>query len=174
MDPSSKIKWLDSVKSYNYTYTGCGNLSAEVISIRDVDKPSRMKAVSKRKFHCEAEAILSQQKKKQGENLAHIEKILPEVAKLEWLQLSIHEIKAIESEMIEELDSLRQIDTNTGHITYSYEYRVLEKRFVLLLETYECLFKKASLDNLKLQQDGTGQDANYHPFHQMHTGRLAY
>jgi hypothetical protein len=167
MDPSRKIKWLDSVKSYSYTYTGCENVPAEVMSIRDVEKPARMKAVCKHTFHCEAEAILSQQKKKRGENLAHIEKILPEVANLEWLQLSIHQIKAVEFEMIEELDSLRQIDANTGHISYSNEYRALEKQFVLLLEIHECLYMKAYLDRLdsvltkKQQHDGTGKDANF-------------
>jgi hypothetical protein len=167
--PSIKIKWLDSVRSYSYTYTGRETISAEIISIRDIEKPARSKAVFRHTFHCEAEAILCLRRKRHQENLEHLENILPELAKFEWLHMPIHEIKAAESEMIDELDSLRQIDMNTGHIIYSYEYRALEKQLALLLEACECLSKKEYVESLinPMQQhdirehDGTEQNWNY-------------
>ncbi len=87
---------------------------------------------------------------------------MPEFAELQLLHMSIHEIQALESEMIEEMDSLRQIDTNTGDITYSHEYRVLEKQYILLLEAYECLFKKAHIDSQVPKQGHNckGQDSH--------------
>ena len=103
------------------------------------------------------------------EHISHLEKILPKIAALDWSHMSIHEIKAAESEMVEELDSLRQVDANTGHFTYSNEYRVLESQFKLLLDAYDCLFKKEYVDSLLRQQrNSNGQES----FHAKNRGRF--
>ena len=103
-------------------------------------------------------------KERQGENLAHLETILPELAKLDCLHMSINEIKAVESELIEELDSIRQVDANTGQIIYSHEYRVLENQLALLLQAHDCLSKEAYADNLitlKQKHNSTAQAPNF-------------
>ena len=146
-DPSSKLKWFDTVMAYTYTYTEGGNLPAEKIAIRVIEKPA-CKANCRHTFRSEADAITTYQKKKQCEHRAHLDNMLPDLAQYQWSHLSIDELKAAESEMIEELDRLREVDESTGYTRHSGQYRALEKQLSLMLEMYECLFQKSSVEQL--------------------------
>ena len=152
MPSSTKIKWFDTVVAYDYTYTNGENPPAMNIAIREIKKPAR-KLTSRHTFRCEADAIISQQKRKQGEHTAHYENIVPDLARYQWSQMSIDELEAAELEMIDKLDSIRQVDAVTGRTILSDKYRALEKELSLLLEMYECLFQKRFVENLLLQRN---------------------
>ncbi len=92
--------------------------------------------------------------------MSHFEKILPELAKLQWSHLSLLEMEAVESEIIEELDSLRQFDTTIGHMQISREYSLIEKQFALLLDACECLFKLSCVSSFRfIKQHGKDKEA---------------
>jgi hypothetical protein len=136
-----RIRWSESVTLHHYTE--CGHSRAEKIAIREGETHS--KRTRRHTFQCEADAIISQQRKKQDQHISHFEKIFPELVKLQWSHLSLLEMKAVESEIISELDSLSQIDATSEHLQQSREYNLTEKQLSLLLEAYECLFQLSHL-----------------------------
>ena len=156
MPSSTKIKWLDTVVAYHYTYTGDRNLSAMNVavrtSIREIKQPART-MIKRHTFRCEADAIISEQKKKQGEHTEHYTKIKPDLARYHWSHMPIDELEAAELEMINKLDSICLVDAVTGDMVHSNKYRELEKELSLLLEMHECLFQKRFVENLLSQSN---------------------
>ncbi len=146
-EPSSKIKWFDTVISYHYKYTECGNAPAVKIAIKYIEKPAS-KAISRHTFRSEADAITSQQKRKCCEHTAHLDNMLPDLVQYKWSQMSIDELETTQSEIIDELDSLREVDEESGYTRNTAQYRALEKQLSLLLEMYECLVQKRYAENL--------------------------
>ncbi len=142
------IRWSDS--AIVYYYTECGNTRAETSCVRETEELAHSKHTERHTFRCEADAIVSQLRKKRDQHTSQFKKILPELAKLQWAHLSLIELEEVESEILEELDSLRQIDTTTGLLQYSSEYDLVEKQFNLLLDTYECLFQLGYDDSQQL------------------------
>ncbi len=142
---SRGITWSDSVTLYHSTE--CGNPQAEIIAIRDSEKQTRSNLTRRCTFRCEAEAIISQRRKKRDQLMSHLESLLPALAKLQWSHLSLREMEAVECDIIEELDSLRQMHATIGNPQNSSEYNLMEKQFALLLEAYECFFKLSCADN---------------------------
>jgi hypothetical protein len=156
MPSSTKIKWLDTVVAYHYTYTGDRNLPAMNIAIRtsiqEIKQPART-MIKRHTFRCEADAMISEQKKKQGEHTEHYQKIKPDLARYHWSHLTIDELEAAELEMIDKLDSICLVDASTGNMIHTAKYRELEKELSLLLEMYECLFQKSFVENLLSQSN---------------------
>ena len=146
MPSSTRIKWFDTAVAYIYTYTNVENSLAFNIAIREIQKPGRMMS-RRHTFRGEADAIISQKKKKQNEHTEHYQKIKPDLAKYHWSQMTIHELEAAELELIDKLDSIRQVDAFTGFSIYSNQYIELEKELSLLLEMYECLFQERIVEN---------------------------
>jgi hypothetical protein len=149
---SKTISWSNSVTLFHYTE--CGNPRAEVISIRGIEKLPLSKLTGRQTFQCEADAVISQRRKKLDQHTLRLEKILPELAKLEWSHLSLNEMEAVASDIIEELDSLRQ---------QSREYNLVERQFALLLEAYECMFRLSCNGNhhLPIKQHGKNSEVSF-------------
>jgi hypothetical protein len=142
----SKIKWFDTVLAYHYNYTECGNAPAVKIAIREIEKPASK--ISRHTFRSEADAVASQQKRKCCEHKAHLDNMLPDLVQYKWSQMSIDELEAAESDIIKKLDSLREVDEESGYTRQTAQYRALEKQLSLLLEMYECLVQKRYDENL--------------------------
>ena len=154
------VSWSETVTLYRDEE--CGSSRAEVIAIRSMDEYTHSKVTTRRVYQCETDAIIRQNLKKRNEHTLHLEKILPELAKLQWSHLSLLEMEAVESEIIEELDSLRQIDRPN-----SREYKQAERQLSLLLEAYNCLFKLNCANNLgSIKQGGKNKEAT--PIHRKH------
>ena len=73
--------------------------------------------------------------------------MLPDLVQYKWSQMSIDELEAAESEIIKELDNLREVDEESGYTRPTAQYRALEKQLSLLLEMYECLVQKRYAEN---------------------------
>ncbi len=142
---SEAIRWSDSVTAYQYD-TECGQPREEIIAIQGIEKPAYFKHTRRPIFRCEADAINSQLRKKLDQLTSHLERILPELAKLQWSHLSFLEIEVVENEIIDELDRLQHIDTRIGDSELSSKYELTEKNFNLLLEAQEVLFKLSCAD----------------------------
>ena len=155
-EPPRTIRWSSLVTVYHYR--DCEIPRAETIAFRRKEKDSYSEKTRRLSFQCAADAIVSQRKKKLDQNTARLEKILPELTRFQWSHLSLVEMNAVESDIIEKLDNLRMTDAKNGtegNLQDSREYTLIEKQFVLLLEACDCSFKLSCVDHSRsIKQHG--------------------
>jgi hypothetical protein len=170
--PPAKIKWMDTVLAYSYVYTESTQVLAEKIAIRGLGKPVRSsKSGSSSKCRFEAEASSNIQKKKLVEHKAHFHNMMPDLARFQLSSMSLDEMEALASEIIEKLDSLQRVDSSNGCISHSKEYRALENKLSTLLEAQECVYHIKCIDNLLSSSQQCGQDkaTDSHPKRDLQT-----
>ena len=99
----------------------------------------------KRQVSDAIDAVRRRAARKINEQLVDIEK---ELASRRMLHCSLDDMERIQTNLIDELDVLREVDPETGELVESEEYTDLECRLEFMLDVCDCLFQKRYMESI--------------------------
>ena len=121
----------------------------------DVDAGNTHTAsITKRVFQNAAEAIIADRRRVKNdvhERLIGIEK---ELAKMSMLHCSLDDLEMLQTNLIDEMDLLREFDPATGELIESPEYADLEFMLELVLDACDCLYQKQHIESTSCKETG--------------------
>jgi hypothetical protein len=134
------IRWSDIIVTHTYECDSEGK--PKNIKIR------RQQGSNRKCFSSESSAIHQDRKRIEKELSQHDQKLLPDLAACKLYKKSISELEAMQSNLIEELDSLRFVDPETGHLLETAEFVATEKKLMLVLEALDCISQRIYVESL--------------------------
>ena len=143
---SPKVKWSDDVRTHNYEIDAVIR-SATSRPIR------RIVSNSKKRFRNVIEAVNINRRRVRDETLQQYYNILPRLRRFGFNNLSVADMESKQMEIIDELDTLRCVDPNTGNVFTSETYMQLEEKLHLLLEASDCFAQKANTEHISCTYD---------------------
>ncbi len=136
---SIQLRWSEI--EVGYLYNEIQTFSTEKRMIRGSPRPA-----DPRKFTnmdgLGYESILAKRNLKRKEVSDHLASILPCVPEVGMNDFSFEAIEALDVKLVDELDSLRLLNQDTGEFYESVEFLILEDKFVILQDVLHCLSRE--------------------------------
>jgi hypothetical protein len=143
--PTATIRWSDSVVTHTYE------------SDNQVEKPKMCKidvlqGTSRKCYSSESSAIQQERTRIKQVLAKHYQQLLPDLEVCKLYKKSVRDLEAIQCSLIDELDSLRCVDPESGLLFETAEFVATEDRLMLVLEALECISQHIHVE--KLLQSG--------------------
>lgn len=147
--PSAKKVQFANVNDVDVDRTMRSPLNTDSKKLASLKK----KSSNKRYFRNAAEAIESNQKKVRQDLTQQFLNIEPNLYTLALPKISVQAMEKMQNQLVNELDSLREVDPTTGDFSETKEFCDLEKKYLLLLEALDYFEQKKNLEALTQPQE---------------------
>ena len=99
-------------------------------------------------YQSESDAVNADRRRAEQNMHKRLSDVEKELASRRMLHCSLDDIERIQTNLIDELDVLREVDPETGELVESQEYTDLEYRLEFMLDVCECLFQKRYMESI--------------------------
>lgn len=143
-----KLTWSETEVGFIYQYNSSDLTAVEVSTVKGQGtRSAKLLDLTASKFSSADDAVNYLQFKKKREFEDRWQIILKSLFLYEIKDLSVENLYSLEMQVMDEMDSRRQMDPITGELCECEEYVALEEMLWVLEEALNCIFQIQHLDN---------------------------